>query len=587
VRILLVLAAALALPPSAATAVRVVPPFPLERYADEGAVGLLVPGAGPTVTRESARNALLTGDVRSSYLGGTPPGRTRIELGRGGPPDVYVVLPPPGRSDNDRYPIAVVGGGFHGVLTSDSTRIHGLVSIADVARGRLRWEPDDDPVATLAELERRIDWNDSWRLPLSLTLAVSAILATLARPRQAPRLLLVALALNLWLAGWWLVAVLALVALALPLGVACASTVAAYLLVLGFDPESVALSPLGPSQAGRFYGVTNLLETLLLVPALLGAALLGRVGIAVAATALVAIAGSQFGADGGGLLVLLAGYGVLVLRLHGARLGALRLAAIAGAAAVVGLILVGLDALLGGSNHVTDAIGGDLPGELADRLELSWQRVTGSWGPAVLAGVSLAGLAWLATRRPRTPVADALLAAVAVSLLVNDTPADVLTAGAVSVLAIRRFELHRGRKEAGRLRPMRRSVAALLLVAVALLLAGCGGAEEASPTPETVVGTVPTETERGGGELPAAGLKGNPENGKQIFAQSGCGGCHTLADAGSSGSVGPNLDDAKPSFELAVERVTNGQGAMPSFGDQLEPQQIADVAQYVADATAG
>jgi cytochrome c6 len=134
---------------------------------------------------------------------------------------------------------------------------------------------------------------------------------------------------------------------------------------------------------------------------------------------------------------------------------------------------------------------------------------------------------------------------------------------------------------------MRRSVAALLLVAVALLIAGCGGAEEASPTPETVVGTVPTETAEGGEELPAAQLEGNAENGKQVFAQSGCGGCHTLADAGSSGSVGPNLDDSKPSFELAVERVTNGQGAMPAFGDQLEPQQIADVSQYVADATAG
>ena len=44
---------------------------------------------------------------------------------------------------------------------------------------------------------------------------------------------------------------------------------AAYLLVLGFDPESVALSPFGPSQAGRFYGVSNLLETMLLVPAVL------------------------------------------------------------------------------------------------------------------------------------------------------------------------------------------------------------------------------------------------------------------------------------------------------------------------------
>ena len=53
------------------------------------------------------------------------------------------------------------------------------------------------------------------------------------------------------------------------------------------------------------------------------------------------------------------------------------------------------------------------------------------------------------------------------------------------------------------------------------------------------------------------------------------------------GTVGPNLDDAKPSYELAVTRVTEGQGGMPKFGDKLEPQQIADVAQYVVDSTSG
>ena len=85
----------------------------------------------------------------------------------------------------------------------------------------------------------------------------------------------------------------------LPLGAACAAVLAAYLLTLGLDPEAVALSPFGPSQAGRFYGVSNLLETMLLVPALLGVALLGRLGLAVAALALVAVGGSRFGADGG------------------------------------------------------------------------------------------------------------------------------------------------------------------------------------------------------------------------------------------------------------------------------------------------
>ena len=76
--------------------------------------------------------------------------------------------------------------------------------------------------------------------------------------------------------------------------------------------------------------------------------------------------------------------------------------------------------------------------------------------------------------------------------------------------------------------------------------------------------------------------------GKEIFlGSSGCSTCHTLSDAGATGTVGPNLDDAQPSFELAVDRVTNGQGAMPSFSGSLSEQQIADVAAYVSSATGG
>jgi cbb3-type cytochrome c oxidase subunit III len=74
-----------------------------------------------------------------------------------------------------------------------------------------------------------------------------------------------------------------------------------------------------------------------------------------------------------------------------------------------------------------------------------------------------------------------------------------------------------------------------------------------------------------------------PTDGKSIFTTS-CGSCHTLSDAGTTGAVGPNLDDSKPSKELAVDRVTNGQGAMPSFKDSLDEQQIQAVAEYVAGA---
>jgi mono/diheme cytochrome c family protein len=70
--------------------------------------------------------------------------------------------------------------------------------------------------------------------------------------------------------------------------------------------------------------------------------------------------------------------------------------------------------------------------------------------------------------------------------------------------------------------------------------------------------------------------------GRAVFAGAGCAACHTLADAGARGRVGPNLDSAKPSASLVVQRVTNGQGAMPPFGGRLSDRQIADVAAYVS-----
>lgn len=82
----------------------------------------------------------------------------------------------------------------------------------------------------------------------------------------------------------------------------------------------------------------------------------------------------------------------------------------------------------------------------------------------------------------------------------------------------------------------------------------------------------------------AGGAAGGAEAaGKAVFTQS-CAGCHTLADAGANGSVGPNLDDLRPSQETVATMVRNGGGGMPSFGGTLEPEQIEAVAAYVAGA---
>ena len=154
---------------------------------------------------------------------------------------------------------------------------------------------------------------------------------------------------------------------------------------------------------------------------------------------------------------------------------------------------------------------------------------------------------------------------------------------------------------------MRRTALLCLLVAAfGVVAAGCGQEQEQSATPETVQGEVTTTTEstetettetettettetettttETGGGTPT---EGDPVAGKAVFlGASGCTGCHTLADAGSTGTVGPNLDDAMPSFELAYDRVSNGQGGMPSFATSLTDQQRADVAAYVSSVTA-
>jgi mono/diheme cytochrome c family protein len=128
-----------------------------------------------------------------------------------------------------------------------------------------------------------------------------------------------------------------------------------------------------------------------------------------------------------------------------------------------------------------------------------------------------------------------------------------------------------------------------LLVLFALLgvaASGCSkpGGSVTTATPETVVGTVPTQTTA---TIPAIYKHGDANAGKQVFETAGCKGCHTLKDAGATGTVGPNLDQTKPPLSLVITRVTKGSGAMPSFKGQLTDKQIADVAAYVVKASGG
>ena len=217
---------------------------------------------------------------------------------------------------------------------------------------------------------------------------------------------------------------------------------AAFLVVLAAWPEVNALSAIGPHPdgGGRFYGVTNQVETLLLAPSLAAGAAAGVAGAAAIGLLLLVVVGwSRAGADGGGLLVVAAAWAVLLAGLSRIRLTPARIALGAAGVVAVGLALVGADALLGGSSHVTDAVGGG-PGTLWDdldrRLRISWGGATGSAHVTFLCLLSLGGLAWLGIRGRRQPAVIAMLVGLGVSLLVNDTPVDVLGYGALGCLAL-------------------------------------------------------------------------------------------------------------------------------------------------------
>lgn len=76
----------------------------------------------------------------------------------------------------------------------------------------------------------------------------------------------------------------------------------------------------------------------------------------------------------------------------------------------------------------------------------------------------------------------------------------------------------------------------------------------------------------------------HPADGKQIYTDAGCGGCHTLAAAGSAGSAGPDLDQLKPSAAAVAAQVKHGGGGMPAFGDKLSDKQISALANFVSSS---
>jgi cytochrome c551/c552 len=519
-----------------------------------GAAGLFAPGAGPTVSRASALASLRRGAVVNSVLGGTPSGRPKIVVtvgGRSGDASIVVGLPPPGRQPNTRrYPIVIRGGSFHGILTSSSTRIPGLVSIGDIAataqglaEGRspkISYRPGD--LDDLRALDRRLTRAHDYRTgTLGIAVGLLAALgasAFLLRSRLLARAAVVfglaAVIASLivsasgaeranpvLLAFTGIALALTAASAFLPRGPIIVAGLTALLIVLAVNTSVNSFGPLGPhpETGTRFYGLSNLEETLLLAPVLSAAA--GVWFLPVAALALVTVGWSHAGADGGGLLVFAVALAVLRLRQRAVPLTPRRLALTAAGAVALGLALVGIDAALGGSSHVTHAVGsGSVFDDIWDRWRLSWEVVTSSWSKLLLFLAGAVGLGWLATRRPRAPAVDAVVVATLVSLVVNDTPVDVLGVGALGGLTLLAWERTRPAVDS---RPMRRPLLALPLLA--LVVAGCGKEGIVRPLPETVIGTVQQAAP-----------------GKAIFISQGCNGCHTYQPAGSTATVGPDLD---------------------------------------------
>jgi mono/diheme cytochrome c family protein len=113
-------------------------------------------------------------------------------------------------------------------------------------------------------------------------------------------------------------------------------------------------------------------------------------------------------------------------------------------------------------------------------------------------------------------------------------------------------------------------ITALVLVALAVGLgvAACGGGDDGDST----------TTEEAAEETTAVG--------REVFVAN-CGTCHTLSDAGTSGAIGPSLDDAGLSAETVEAQVRSGGGGMPAFEDTLSDEEITEVAAYVAAASGG
>jgi hypothetical protein len=449
--------------------------------AERGAVGLVRPGYGPTTNRRRALAELVRGTEVNARLGGVPTGKPLINANKvrvfpNCKMCIVVKLPPRGSpSANQRlYRIAVIGRNFHGLLTSPTTRIPGLVSIVDVAPtavGRvgagLSWTPAKDAVAQLDSLDAQIHGEDRLKYGGLFTAAAIAILFALLGWRAARTAIPAALIANLVVGALHVtneVAIMALFTTATAVGALwlarlCRDELAllglivfvlvAYLLVYVGRPEWAAVTPLGPDQNLRYWGVGDQIATLLLAPLLMGAVIarqrFGWVGfLGLSLLGIFVMTDNRLGANGGGAIAL-----GLALALLGARLsrrGRLALVGSVAAAAAIVLAIVQHGLASPGPNHLRSAFGSGINGFIdvaAHRVPLVYTPAIHDWPltlPLVILLLTSAVLAFRVTRaRAARDVLLALVAGLIASLLINDATGFMLTAGIACTSAVARF----------------------------------------------------------------------------------------------------------------------------------------------------
>lgn len=490
---LIALAGIIPAAPAAAKTVPASPPFrviildhmagwQLRQFARHGAVGLLVPGAGPTTNRRQALAQLVRGRQQNAHLGGVPSGPPILSANTAtGTPShtrtIIVTLPPKSErpvANDKRYYVVVLGGGFHGLLVSKTTRIPGLVSIVDLAptalghqRGSLTSSPAPHAIAQLKRLNAQIHANNRLKLAALIVLACFALLLAVVRPRAALTSVPAALFASIALGGLHVtnevvimaVLVVASVGGGLVLARVCRtdgrllllflSVILVHLYLLARRPDWVALTPLGPTQNSRFWGIGNQLETLLLAPLLAGAVLAGRrFGVlgfsAFGALGLFMMTDNRFGSDGGGAIVLGIALAFLGARLF--RLGTRGFLLLLGAAAAVVLKVVSANLNTAGPDHLRSAFSNGLSGIWAvaeNRWPLSYLPAIDNW-PVVLPLLlwfvgSFAVALYIARRRPTRDFVVTLGIATVASLLVNDSAMYELTGGVAVLGALVRF----------------------------------------------------------------------------------------------------------------------------------------------------